>query len=86
MDENNPYTPLVERYMAGVAKRQSSDNASFQTSDEVADCIVDVILSNEPPLRVRTSAWAEKFCELKTQSDPSGNILADEVYRCFLSE
>jgi len=36
----------------------------------VADCIE----SASPPLRLRTSQWAEDFCRFKTAADPTGKL------------
>lgn len=40
--------------------------------------------ADEPPIRVRTSEWAEKLCRLKTHADPDGKRLQDEVIERFL--
>ena len=33
--------------------------------------------AKEPPIRCRTSGWAEAFCALKTDPDPDGKKLQD---------
>ena len=40
--------------------------------------------SASPPVRVRTSAWAEALCELKTSADPDGTKLQKKVVEMFL--
>jgi hypothetical protein len=55
-----------------------------QTAEQVAEVIVNCIESSNPPLRCRTSAWAENFCRFKTQSDPTGKLQQDEVARNVL--
>lgn len=85
-EQDEQYTNLFSQYVSGAQNRAASEqNSVYQTSDEVADCIIDVINSSNPPLRVRTSAWAEEFCELKTKADPTGNESVDKVYQRFLS-
>lgn len=40
---------------------------------------------SNPPLRVRTSQWAEDLCRLKTSADPGGTQLLTQVRAMFLS-
>ena len=85
--EKDEYTPILERYMAGAMRRQDAEGEGvYQSCDQVADCIIDVINSSNPPLRLRTSDWAEDLCGIKTQSDPSGSRSVGEVYRRFLTD
>ena len=84
-DQDEQYTSLFSQYVNGAQNRANSEqNSVYQTSDEVADCIIDVINSENSPLRFRTSAWAEEFCELKTKADPTGNESVNKVYQRFL--
>lgn len=75
------YKPIVEKYMAGAQARGLS---AFQTSDAVAQVVMDCIQADQPPVRVRTSAWAEELCELKTASDSDGLLLQKKVVDLFL--
>jgi hypothetical protein len=44
------------------------------------------IESGDPPVRVRTSAWAEALCDLKTRADPDGKALQHKVGEMFLGD
>jgi len=79
------YAPIFERYMAGNQKRASeSKEQIYQTGLEVAEVILKVMKSTKPPLRIRTSNWAETFCNLKTQVDPDGSKIVDQIKNSFL--
>ncbi|VXB75400.1 SDR family oxidoreductase [Maribacter litoralis] len=79
------YLPIFERYMAGNQKRASESKESvYQTGLEVAQVVLDVAKNENPPLRIRTSQWAEKFCELKTKADPDGTKLVQQIKESFL--
>lgn len=82
------YQSIFQRYVSGVTTRADSANTAsfYQTSDEVADCVVDTVNNDNPPLRVRTSDWSRDFCQLKTDADPSGDISVNKVYSMFLEE
>ncbi|WP_212003188.1 SDR family oxidoreductase [Chitinophaga sp. HK235] len=73
------YKPLLESYIASGESRSSS----YQSAEEVALLIAGVVAAENPPLRIRTSTWAEKFCEYKTQSDPTGLLQVEDVARNF---
>ncbi|GAA5221552.1 SDR family oxidoreductase [Membranihabitans marinus] len=80
------YQAIMDKYMAGIKKRSSDPNTStFQTAEEVAQVIVKVVQSHRPPLRIRTSEWAEEFTKLKTIGDPDGLKLNAMVQKRFLS-
>ena len=71
--------------MAGIQKRASEGEAqSYQTGTEVAEVLLKVIKTENPPLRIRTSQWAEQFCGLKTQADPDGTKLLKQIKNSFL--
>lgn len=70
------YYPILMSYMAKVKERGTT---TYQTSDEVAEVIVKVVESESPPIRVRTSEWAEAFCSLKTGADPDGTLQRNDV-------
>lgn len=79
------YKPLFERYMASSQRRAASGGASvYQTADEVAAVIINVAGQENPPLRIRTSEWAEAFTKLKTTADPDGTQLVAQVVKDFL--
>ncbi|MEO1518015.1 MAG: SDR family oxidoreductase [Bacteroidota bacterium] len=79
------YAPIFQKYLEGAQSRAGSGDASpYQTGKEVAEVILAVAQQDSPPLRVRTSQWAENMCKLKTQSDPDGTKLVDEVKKYFL--
>jgi short-subunit dehydrogenase len=79
------YLKIFEKYIGGMQKRATEGTVkSFQTAAEVAAVILDVAVREKTPLRIRTSAWAEEFCSLKTKSDPDGTILLNAVIEKFL--
>jgi short-subunit dehydrogenase len=79
------YLHIFQKYMAGIQKRASEGvERSFQTSAEVAQVVVQVVENQNPPLRVRTSDWAENFCKIKTEADPDGTKLLTFVKERFL--
>jgi len=82
-----PYLPILQKYMGGVQERAASgdDAGTYQTPLEVAEVVLQVVEAENPPLRVRTSEWAEEFCHLKTATDPDGTLLVNAVKKRFLS-
>ena len=79
------YESIFQKYIAGIQKRASeSTEKTYQSPLEVAEVIFKIIVSENPPLRIRTSKWAEDFCNLKTNSDPDGTILLNYVKEKFL--
>jgi NAD(P)-dependent dehydrogenase (short-subunit alcohol dehydrogenase family) len=79
------YLHIFQKYMAGIQKRASEGvERSFQTPVEVAQVVVQVVENQNPPLRVRTSEWAENFCKIKTEADPDGTKLLTFVKERFL--
>lgn len=79
------YLPIFERYMAGNQKRASESKESvYQTGLEVAEVVLGIAKNENPPLRIRTSQWAEDFCELKTKADPDGTKLVQQIKESFL--
>ena len=74
------YLPIFERYMAGNQKRANeSKEQVYQTGLEVAEEMLKVAKIENPPLRIRTSKWAENFCELKTKADPDGTKIVAQI-------
>jgi len=79
------YLPIFERYMAGNQKRANeSKEQVYQTGLEVAEELLKVVKMKKTPLRMRTSKWAENFCELKTKADPDGNKIVEQIKDSFL--
>lgn len=79
------YLPIFERYMAGNQQRANeSKEQVYQTGLEVAEVVLNVSKNENPPLRIRTSKWAEDFCLLKTQADPDGTKLVKQIKDSFL--
>ncbi len=79
------YLPIFEKYMAGNQQRANESKVQvYQTGKEVAEVVLTVAQNEKPPLRIRTSKWAEDFCELKTQADPDGNKIVEQIKNSFL--
>ncbi|NIB41464.1 SDR family oxidoreductase [Pseudomaricurvus alkylphenolicus] len=78
------YLPLLQKYFASSNSRQSGESVTYQTADEVAKVACQCLDGSDPPVRVRTSAWAEQICQLKTEADPSGKKLQQQVVNRFL--
>lgn len=83
---DDEYKLLLEAYIGGAQARAASGSSySFQTADAVADVVMDVLQASSPPVRVRTSEWAEEFTKFKTQTDPDGTKQQQDVIDRFLS-
>jgi short-subunit dehydrogenase len=80
---DDEYLPILHDYMSGIQAR-AGEGGTYQTVDEVAAVVIDMATRDAPPVRVRTSDWAEGFCALKTAADPDGSRLRDQVYDRFL--
>ena len=79
------YAPIFQKYLEGAQNRAGSgDSLPYQTGKEVAEVILKVAQTENPPLRIRTSEWAENLCMLKTQADPDGTKLLNQVKQYFL--
>ena len=73
---DDEYKPILEQCItAAQARAAQGEDGVFQTSEQVAQVIVDCANNPQPPIRVRTSEWAENFCQLKTGLDPDGGKL-----------
>ena len=75
---DDAYKPLLAAYIAGVQSR-AGEGGTYQSADEVAAIVLDCLANPAPPLRLRTSPWAEAFTALKTASDPDGTRLRDTM-------
>ncbi len=79
------YAAIFQKYLEGVQTRSAnSENSPYQTGKEVAQIILDIANTEQPPLRVRTSAWAEDFTKLKTAADPDGRLILESVKKDIL--
>jgi NAD(P)-dependent dehydrogenase (short-subunit alcohol dehydrogenase family) len=78
------YLPILQKYIGGASTRQAGSDI-YQTADEVAAVVMQSVDAVEPPIRVRTSKWAEEFTALKTGLDPDGKKLQAKVVAQFLS-
>ena len=77
---NDDYTPILQKYLARSQQRAGS----VQQPHEVAQIIWQVAQSKNPPIRIRTSAWAEALCMFKTKEDPTGHLQNQKVIEQFL--
>ncbi len=81
------YLPILQKYIAGIQERAAQgDTQSFQQAHEVAQVILEIAQSSAPPIRVRTSKWAEEFCQYKTNLDPKGKLQNSSVIQALLNE
>ncbi|PYG29238.1 SDR family oxidoreductase [Pelagimonas varians] len=81
---DDEYTPILQAYIGGATSRQSGD--VYQTADEVASVVMDVLGAENPPVRCRTSNWGEDLCQLKTGLDPDGKKLQAKIVEQFLGQ
>ncbi|MCU6708877.1 SDR family oxidoreductase [Paenibacillus sp. J5C_2022] len=82
--KDDEYAPLLNQYIQGTQSRASE--GIYQTSEEVARVILSCMEMDEPPVRMRTSPWAEQFTRLKTESDPSGKKLQQQITTALLGK
>lgn len=80
---DDEYRPILEKYMAGAAAR--SKEGLYQTPAAVADVVIKCMQTDKPPIRQRTSLWAENFTRFKTESDPTGHKQNEQVFNQFLA-
>jgi len=67
------YTPALKSYFGAATKKFQTGAASpAQTPLQVAEVLLKVAQQQDPPVRIRTSAYAEEFAHLKTSADPDG--------------
>lgn len=77
---------MLQKYLDSARNRSSNEQAYiYQRPDQVAAVILSCVENQNPPLRVRTSPWAEEFCNLKTAADPDGLKLNSLVVSRFLN-
>ena len=65
-------------------KAKESEEQVYQTGLEVATIVLDTAKNEHPPIRIRTSKWAEDFCNLKTQADHNRTKLVQQIKKPFL--
>lgn len=80
---DDEYAPIMQKYRDRSRARGA---AAFQTPDQVAEVVLKVVENPDPPVRIRTSPWAEDLCALKTASDPDGKKLQRKVISDFLGD
>lgn len=74
------YLPILQQYIGSAQARAKSGKSSvYQTSEEVAQVVLEVAQNENPPIRTRTSEWSNEFTKLKTVGDPDGTKLVQEV-------
>ncbi|SNQ45080.1 SDR family oxidoreductase [Cellulophaga lytica] len=79
------YEPIFAKYLEGNQRRANEEaENTYQTPLEVATVIANVTEDENPPLRIRTSAWAEDFTKLKTIGDPDGKKVIEQISSTFL--
>lgn len=76
------YLPILQKYISGSQRRQ--DTGIYQTADEVAEVVMQVMNMGQPPVRTRTSEWSEAFTKLRTGLDPDGRKQQNLVIEQFL--
>lgn len=86
--QEDEYAPILGKYIASAQTRAASADSAgvYQTPKQVSQVLIDCIEMENPPLRLRTSTWAKQFCQLKTQADPSGELLVKNVYDSSFSD
>lgn len=84
--KDDAYKPLLDAYIGGAQARSDRGALSaYQSADDVAVVVVEVLQAATPPVRVQTSAWAKELTRFKTQADPDGLKQRDDVIARFLS-
>nr|WP_294894435.1 SDR family oxidoreductase [uncultured Pedobacter sp.] len=78
------YQPILDKYVASMQNRPKADlERIYQTGEQVAKTIAEVIENENPPLRIRTSDWANEFTSLKTKADPNGLTLHNALVEAY---
>lgn len=83
LDDEN--LPILQKYVGGSQRCQAGSDI-YQTADQVAEVVMGCIASDSPPIRTRPSKWGEAFCALRTDLDPHGRKLQQQVIDQFLSD
>ena len=82
---DDEYLPILQKYVGGSQDRQAGTDI-YQTAAEVSAVVMSCIASDTPPIRTRTSKWGEAFCARKTDLDPDGKKLQQQVFEQFLGD
>ncbi len=83
--KDDPYEKIFNSYLKRrEALFADKNNRVFQEIEEVANVIYNCMEEKNPPLRVRTSQFANEFCHLKTDADPDGLLLHNSLAKSFL--
>ncbi|WP_204244747.1 SDR family oxidoreductase [Parasphingorhabdus marina] len=77
------YLPLFGQYRDTMGATEW-EHSPYQTADDAAAAVLEVVESDDPPVRKRTSPWAEEICSLKTSADPDGKKMQAMVVSDFL--
>jgi NAD(P)-dependent dehydrogenase (short-subunit alcohol dehydrogenase family) len=77
------YAPILMKYIGGAATR--TNTGVYQTADEVAAVALGTLTTSPPPIRIRTSNWADSLCAFKTGLDPDGSKQQADVFNRFLT-
>lgn len=80
---DDEYLPLLQTYVAGAQNRAA--DGLYQTADEVAEVVLGVMNSDNPPIRKRTSEWSEGFASHKTSGDPDGKKGQELIQTFFMN-
>ena len=80
---DDEYLPILQHFVSGAQGRAS--DGVYQSADDVAAIVMDVIGAEEPPIRIRTSEWAENFTAHKTKADPDGKAGQAMVRRFIMN-
>lgn len=80
------YLPLLQQYIgAAQARAKAGETGVYQSSEQVAQVVLEVAQDDTPPIRTRTSDWSNAFTHLKTVGDPDGTKLVKEVIKKTMS-
>lgn len=71
--ESGPYTEIFTSYLDWFG---GTGFPGAQTAAEVAAILVDTLTAEDPPFRLATSPWAEKFAALKLVEPEGRHLLA----------
>ena len=83
--KDDDYKPILETYIGGARARAATASADvYQTANQVAEVVIACTENTDPPIRIRTSNWSNEFCDLKTQADPDGRKLQQDLIQKFL--
>lgn len=78
---DDAYKPLLMDYI-GTGRRRG--DTVYQSAGAVAERVVSCLAMAEPPIRMRTSEWAENLCRFKTEADPDGRRQQSDVVQQML--